>query len=273
MNGCFKQFCFNLIIMRYIMIRQLLLFLIVGFFPLYAALPAEFPQVLKPKIGTIVKLSPRRALHSHRRVSSIDMGTAFTNTVLEIMHKKSTIEGQQKQKKEQDILAPLKIFAQTVVNSPNQFGSTGLHLAAFTGGERGVLIIKHLLTKGEININARDNEGRTPLLESIRNDQYGTFQLLMNRKEIDVTLKDSNGRSVSDYIEDLPASSAHKIDMRNILLQVIQRNLARTSMAADDKKRLVTYRSKVEGDVLDERYLMGSDDCGSCCWKLSSSKK
>ncbi len=79
------------------------------------------------------------------------------------------------------------------VNAKNNEGDTALHFAT-----RGCFteIMKLLLAKPDLDVNAKDNEGRVALHYAAMLGQQDSVKLLLNNKGIDINAQDKHGRTV-----------------------------------------------------------------------------
>jgi len=57
-------------------------------------------------------------------------------------------------------------------------------------------LVKVLLTRNDVNVNARDSIGISPLLIAVRVEDAKVVKLLLGRKDVDVNLKDGNGMTL-----------------------------------------------------------------------------
>jgi ankyrin repeat protein len=92
----------------------------------------------------------------------------------------------------------IKAFPNNVVNMRRKSGSTALHIACKDGNEK---MVRYLLGVEKININARQNDGMTPLMEASRGRCYSLVKLLCESSmEIcDVNLVSTIGMTALAY--------------------------------------------------------------------------
>lgn len=235
--------------------------------------PIQNPTLATPKKGTLVGPSETRAkktVYSHRRISSIGMGVAFTNTIKKIL-KDNKEQVQFKVGRERDVLTPLNSYLQiaqeNIINSSDEQDNTALHLAAFDGGKAGKAIVEYLLAKSSILINKKNIHGFTPLIESIRASRYEIFKLLIVRDEAIIATPDEHEKTVVDYIKDLPDNDVNKAKIFKEFQEITAKKLARASVPMVVKGQLKTHlRSASNFD--DGADVLGgepSDACGGCC--------
>ena len=79
------------------------------------------------------------------------------------------------------------------MNSRDKDGCTPLHIAAMQ--ENGHYMMRILVTRKDINVNATDNSGRTPLPYAAANNNILSLTMLLECNDIDVNLQDTNNES------------------------------------------------------------------------------
>lgn len=79
------------------------------------------------------------------------------------------------------------------VNSRDKDGCTPLHIAAMQ--ENGHYMMRVLVTRKDINVNATDNSGRTPFSYAAASNNILSLTMLLERDDIDVNLQDTNNES------------------------------------------------------------------------------
>ncbi|RYP17693.1 hypothetical protein DL765_004371 [Monosporascus sp. GIB2] len=77
------------------------------------------------------------------------------------------------------------------INARDEHGRTPLLLAAEIGQER---VVEMLLNTGKVDVNARDEHGRTPLIWAAKNGCETVVKLLLSTDEVDVNARDNYGR-------------------------------------------------------------------------------
>lgn len=92
-------------------------------------------------------------------------------------------------------LVKLLLDAGADVNLANQRGRMPLHFAAEVGNSQ----IITLLTDAGAEVNAIDNDGITPLMVLARHSRTDAALKLLNNPEIDIAIKDNDGRMAIDY--------------------------------------------------------------------------
>ncbi|RYP09068.1 hypothetical protein DL765_008590 [Monosporascus sp. GIB2] len=60
-------------------------------------------------------------------------------------------------------------------------------------------VVEQLLTTGKVDVNSKDNDGRTPLLWAARHGNEAVVKLLVATSKVDVNLKDNDGRTPLSY--------------------------------------------------------------------------
>lgn len=79
------------------------------------------------------------------------------------------------------------------MNSRDEEGRTSLHAAAMQ--KDGHYMTRILVSQKNININAVDKSGRTPLFYAVSSGNISSFTMLLERHDIDVNLPDANGET------------------------------------------------------------------------------
>ncbi len=92
------------------------------------------------------------------------------------------------------------------VNEKDSQGRTALHIAAIKGN---IQMIERLLLYGA-EIDTRDNEGKTPLIQAIDNIQYSAAGLLV-KSHADIFIADNSGKSTADYSVEKGLSAMEQI--------------------------------------------------------------
>jgi len=91
-----------------------------------------------------------------------------------------------------------------------------LHYACMEGNE---IDIEKLITQGEFDINQRNNDGSTPLMVAIKNENYSCVKLLFDlSNNIDVNISDYNGMTSFTYMLD------HKVERMDIYILLLENN-------------------------------------------------
>ena len=69
---------------------------------------------------------------------------------------------------------------------------TGLHLTAYFGVEA---VVKLLLDTGKVDVDSKDEYGRTPLWIAAENGHEAVVKLLLDTGKVDADSKDNNGQT------------------------------------------------------------------------------
>ena len=115
------------------------------------------------------------------------------------------------------------------INAKDNNGDTPLMLAAINGKTE---IVKLLLTRPDIDINAKDNNGDTPLMLAAINGKPKIVELLLARRDIDINAKDGTGSTAIEL-----AASTTKCD--NSTGDIDRTSQATTRCTSEDKKNTV----------------------------------
>jgi ankyrin repeat protein len=86
----------------------------------------------------------------------------------------------------------LLVTKQVDVDSKDNGGRTPLLYAAWNGQETTV---KQLIDTKQVDVDSKDKYGRTPLSRAAERGQESTVKQLLDTKQVDVDSKDNNGRS------------------------------------------------------------------------------
>lgn len=78
-------------------------------------------------------------------------------------------------------------------------GRNLLHHLAANQNPISTQILNDLLSRLDMDVNARDNGGRTPLLIAAGAGREDTFNVLRNHPDIDLTVRDNDGKNVLHY--------------------------------------------------------------------------
>ncbi|KAK9067356.1 hypothetical protein SSX86_014683 [Deinandra increscens subsp. villosa] len=115
------------------------------------------------------------------------------------------------------------------IHSRNNAGETFLHkavagfqTASFRRLDRQIALMKQLVCvksfKIEETINARDNEGRTPLHLAISGNLHSDLvELLMIAGSLDVNVRDNNGMAPLDLLKQRPGSASSELLTRQLI--------------------------------------------------------
>ena len=71
-----------------------------------------------------------------------------------------------------------------------------MSLAAGNGHEA---LVKQLLDTKQVDVDSKDNDGRTPLSWAALHGQEATVKQLIDTKQVDVDSKDNDGRTLLSY--------------------------------------------------------------------------
>ena len=82
----------------------------------------------------------------------------------------------------------------------DDFGWTALHIAAMSTIDEQLEIAELLISRGA-EVNAKDNNGRTPLHEAARHSSAKEISALLIAKGADINAKESSGLTPLDYSE------------------------------------------------------------------------
>ena len=88
-------------------------------------------------------------------------------------------------------------------NATDDFGRTPLSLAAEIGNE---IVVRALLESGKAEVDSKDEKGRTPLLWAARNGHETVVKLLLETGKVNVESKSNNGQTPLSWA----ASKGHK---------------------------------------------------------------
>ena len=140
------------------------------------------------------------------------------NTALHLLLKRTNIDLQ----KRAEVLEMLLKNPNIKVDMLNNQSNTILHLAASFGDKR---IIEKILALPGIDINAKNKDGKTAIECAITNvnDANVIFAKLMDQKDIDLILNDSNGRSLLERTID--NSNANILKLLLLKQDISQRGL------------------------------------------------
>ena len=202
-----------------------------------------------------------RVLHAgfHRRAGSVDTGTAFVKAALAAA--RASGADIVKFRALSTFLDDLKVS----VNSQDQEGGTALHAVAFAGGPQSLRVIKYLLDRPEIDMNLPNNNARTALMESMRNNQRDAFNMLVEHAKNKMTAEAVI--EAMDYAKD---DRKHFKKRLNKLLKTVSERgsqVMRASLVFTLKKE--TEQEKE--DRIDTEDLMGEP--GECCGCFGSATK
>lgn len=120
----------------------------------------------------------------------------------------------------QDITRQLLTTQRVDVNARDNDGATPLHLAAGYGEEGDVVAV--LLNAPQTDINARDKEGRTPLHRAIAYNRTAIVRQLLSKKDIDINAVDKKDETPLYLV--IRSQRVYGYKSQEILKQLLQKD-------------------------------------------------
>lgn len=120
------------------------------------------------------------------------------------------------------------------VDSKDNEGRTPLSVAAEEGYED---IVQLLTGRDDVDVDSEDKHGRTPLSHVVYNRKVDIVRLLLNRKDVKLDLKDSDGKTLLPYPDNFYDGFT---------------NLSEAELESKEKEILQLIKTEIEKRVLRE---------------------
>ncbi|XP_076300828.1 uncharacterized protein LOC143219007 isoform X2 [Lasioglossum baleicum] len=119
------------------------------------------------------------------------------------------------------------------IDAKNNDGQTPLHYAAKSDK---LEVVKYLIEEKGANVNVKDNDGQTPLHSAAKSDKLEVVKYLIEEKGANVNAKDNHGQT--------PLHSAAKSDKLEVIKYLIEEKGANVNVKDDDGRTLLHSAAK-----------------------------